>query len=104
MAGIATAAAGLLGLPHRLTAADIEISQDYIGPGYGEVTPDGREAIDLLAKTEGVLLDPVYTAKAMAALIDDVRHRRVAPGESVVFIHTGGLPAVFAYHEELVPH
>jgi 1-aminocyclopropane-1-carboxylate deaminase/D-cysteine desulfhydrase-like pyridoxal-dependent ACC family enzyme len=104
MAGIATAAAALLGLPHRLTAADIEISQDYIGPGYGEVTPDGREAIDLLAKTEGVLLDPVYTAKAMAALINDVRHGRTASGECVVFIHTGGLPAVFAYHHELVPH
>jgi 1-aminocyclopropane-1-carboxylate deaminase/D-cysteine desulfhydrase-like pyridoxal-dependent ACC family enzyme len=72
------------------------------GPGYGAVTPEGWEAADLLARTEGVLLDPVYTAKAMACLIADVRERRVASGETVVFIHTGGLPAVFAYRDELM--
>ncbi len=102
MAHIATQAATLLGLPHRLTAAEIEASEDYIGRTYGVVTPDGREAMDLLARTEGILLDPVYTAKAMAGLIDDVRQRRVAPGETIVFIHTGGLPAVFAYRDELM--
>jgi 1-aminocyclopropane-1-carboxylate deaminase/D-cysteine desulfhydrase-like pyridoxal-dependent ACC family enzyme len=102
MAQIASQAAALLGLPHRLKAADIDASEDYIGPAYGAVTPDGWEALDLLARTEGILLDPVYTAKAMAALIDDVRHRRVPGGETVVFIHTGGLPAVFAYRDELM--
>ena len=70
--------------------------------GYGAVTPGGREALDLLAKTEGILLDPVYTAKAMAGLIDDVRKRRVGPDEALVFIHTGGTPAVFAYRDELM--
>ena len=66
------------------------------------VTPAGREAMDLLARTEGILLDPVYTAKAMAGLIDDVRHGRVAPGAALVFVHTGGTPAVFAYRDELM--
>jgi 1-aminocyclopropane-1-carboxylate deaminase/D-cysteine desulfhydrase-like pyridoxal-dependent ACC family enzyme len=102
MAEIANRTAALLGLPHRLTAADIEASEDHIGPGYGAVTPGGREAMDLLARTEGLLLDPVYTAKAMAGLIDDVRRWRVPRGESVVFIHTGGTPAVFAYRDELM--
>ena len=102
LADIANRAAELLGLPHRLTAADIDAREDYIGPGYGQVTPEGRAAIDLLARTEGVLLDPVYTAKAMAGLIDDVRSGRVGRDEAVVFIHTGGLPAVFAYRDELL--
>jgi D-cysteine desulfhydrase/L-cysteate sulfo-lyase len=104
MAEVANGAAALLGLPHRLQGTDIHANEDYIGLGYGEVTPGGREAMDLLATTEGVLLDPVYTAKAMAALIDDVRRGRLEPGSTVVFIHTGGLPAVFAYHHELVRH
>jgi D-cysteine desulfhydrase family pyridoxal phosphate-dependent enzyme len=102
MAEVASQTAALLGLPQRLTAEDIEASEDYIGPGYGMLTPAGREAMDLLARTEGILLDPVYTAKAMAGLIDDVRGGRVAPGESIVFIHTGGTPAVFAYRDELL--
>jgi 1-aminocyclopropane-1-carboxylate deaminase/D-cysteine desulfhydrase-like pyridoxal-dependent ACC family enzyme len=101
-AEVANRTAALLGLPHRLTAADMDVSEDYIGPGYGQVTPDGREAMDLLARSEGILLDPVYTAKAMAALIDDVRRRRVAPGEMIIFVHTGGTPAVFAYRDELM--
>ncbi len=58
--------------------------------------------LDLLARTEGILLDPVYTAKAMAGLIDDVRQQRLAAKDLVVFIHTGGTPAVFAYRDELL--
>ncbi len=73
LAEVATASAALLGLPHRLTAADIDVRTDFIGAGYGAVTPAGREALNLLARTEGILLDPIYTAKAMAGLIDDVR-------------------------------
>jgi D-cysteine desulfhydrase family pyridoxal phosphate-dependent enzyme len=102
MAEVANKTAALLDLPHRLTAADIDATEDYVGPAYGAVTPAGREAMDLLARTEGILLDPSYTAKAMAALIDDVRRRRITPGEVVVFIHTGGTPAVFAYRDELL--
>jgi 1-aminocyclopropane-1-carboxylate deaminase/D-cysteine desulfhydrase-like pyridoxal-dependent ACC family enzyme len=102
MANIANQAASVLELPHRLSAADIDASEDYIGPAYGAVTPQGREATDLLARSEGILLDPVYTAKAMAGLIDDVRRRRTAPAGPLVFIHTGGQAAVFAYRDELV--
>jgi 1-aminocyclopropane-1-carboxylate deaminase/D-cysteine desulfhydrase-like pyridoxal-dependent ACC family enzyme len=102
MAEVANHAAALLGLPHCLKAGDIEASEDYIGAGYGTVSPAGRAAMDLLARTEGILLDPVYTAKAMAGLIDHVRHGRLGPSDVVVFVHTGGLPAVFAYRDELL--
>jgi 1-aminocyclopropane-1-carboxylate deaminase/D-cysteine desulfhydrase-like pyridoxal-dependent ACC family enzyme len=102
MAELANRAAALLDLPHRLRAADIEATEDYIGAGYGVLTPAGREAIDLLGRSEGILLDPVYTGKAMAALIDDVRRRRVRGDEVLVFVHTGGLPAVFAYRDDLM--
>jgi 1-aminocyclopropane-1-carboxylate deaminase/D-cysteine desulfhydrase-like pyridoxal-dependent ACC family enzyme len=102
IAHVANQTAELLGFPHRLTAADIDIRQDYIGPSYGAVTPAGREALDLLARTEGILLDPSYTSKAMAGLIDDVRQGRVARDKPLVFLHTGGTPAVFAYRDELV--
>lgn len=102
MADIANRAAMLLNLPHRLTAADIDASEDYVDPGYGLVSPGGREAMDLLARTEGILLDPVYTAKAMAALIDDLRKQRVPSGSIAVFIHTGGQPAIFAFRDALL--
>ena len=85
----------------NLTTADIDIRDDYIGEGYGVVTPGSREALALLARTEGILLDPVYTGKAMAGLIDDARHGRLGAGDQVVFVHTGGTPAVFAYRDEL---
>jgi D-cysteine desulfhydrase family pyridoxal phosphate-dependent enzyme len=102
MAAVANQTAQLLNLPHRLKPSDIDISLDYIGPGYGVVTAEGWEALQLLATTEGILLDPVYTAKAMAGLIDDVRHGRAPLEGPVVFIHTGGLPAIFAYRDELL--
>lgn len=102
LAQVANQTAELLGLPQRLTAADIDVRTDYIGPSYGQVTPAGREAMDLLARTEGILLDPIYTAKAMSGLIDDVRAGRLRPDETTVFIHTGGTPAVFAYRDELL--
>jgi L-cysteate sulfo-lyase len=102
LAEVGNATAALLGLPHRITAADIDIRDDYIGAGYGVVTPGGREALALLARTEGILLDPVYTGKAMAGLIDDARHGRLKNNDQVVFIHTGGTPAMFAYRDELV--
>ncbi|MCS7046699.1 MAG: D-cysteine desulfhydrase family protein [Gemmataceae bacterium] len=102
LAHVANQTAELLGWPHRVSASDVDISQDFIGPAYGTVTSAGREAIDLLARTEGILLDPSYTAKAMAGLIDDVRHGRIADGRPLVFLHTGGTPALFAYRDELL--
>jgi D-cysteine desulfhydrase len=61
-----------------------------------------REAIRLLARTEGILLDPVYTGRAMAGLLDQVRRGVIPPGETVLFWHTGGAPALFAYSQDLL--
>jgi D-cysteine desulfhydrase family pyridoxal phosphate-dependent enzyme len=92
---IANEAAMRLGLPERLELSDLITDQGYIGEGYGIPTPAGLEAISLVAKTEAILLDPCYTSKAMAALIDHVRTGQLAPSDTVVFLHTGGMPALF---------
>ena len=102
MARTASDAAALLGLPHRFGADDICYTDAQIGESYGRLTSAGREATKLLATTEAILLDPVYTSRAMAALIADVRSGVVPAGASVVFIHTGGTPAVFAFAEEML--
>jgi L-cysteate sulfo-lyase len=102
MAGWANAAAELLGLPHRLAPADIDYTGEQIGADYGRLTAAGREALHLLARTEALLLDPVYTARALAELITDVRSGRVPAGSAVVFVHTGGTPAVFAAGQEVM--
>ena len=94
---IANEAAGIAGLSVRVTEADLFTDQAYIGDGYGIPTAGCLEAIKLLAETEGILLDPVYTAKAMAALIDHARRGLLDPVVSVVFLHTGGAPALFAH-------
>jgi 1-aminocyclopropane-1-carboxylate deaminase/D-cysteine desulfhydrase-like pyridoxal-dependent ACC family enzyme len=104
MADVAGRSATLLGLPHRLSRDDVNLREDFIGPAYGAVTPECWEALRLLATTEGILLDPVYTAKAMAGLIHDAREGRLGRDDTVVFLHTGGLPAVFAYRDDLLPH
>ena len=95
-------AATALGLPHRITPAEVEINEEAIGPGYAKTSPEGAEALRLLAVTEGILLDPVYTAKAMAGLIADIHHQRIEPDDVVVFIHTGGTPVVFACPDEVL--
>ncbi len=96
---IAPATSEHLGSPPRF--AQIEVDDRFVGEGYGIPTPEGLAAIRLLARLEGLLLDPVYTGKAMAGLIAMVREGRFAPDENVVFLHTGGWPALFAYKEEL---
>jgi 1-aminocyclopropane-1-carboxylate deaminase/D-cysteine desulfhydrase-like pyridoxal-dependent ACC family enzyme len=100
----ASAAAELLGLPHRITPAEVDADENYVAPGYGLPSEAGREALDLLARSEALLLDPVYSAKALAALIADVRAGRYRPGSVIVFIHTGGVPAIFAEPEKVLPH
>ncbi|MEO7132586.1 MAG: pyridoxal-phosphate dependent enzyme, partial [Vicinamibacterales bacterium] len=92
---IANEAATRLGLVERLDLEDLVTDQGYIGDGYGIPTAEALEAIELLARTEAILLDPCYTSKAMAALIDHVRSGTLSPGETVVFLHTGGMPALF---------
>jgi len=93
--------ADLLRVDVLLDRADIVNQQKYIGPGYGQVTPESREAIRFLARTEGVLLDPVYTSKAFAALMDWTQRGDLDVTSRVVFLHTGGTPALFAYAEDL---
>lgn len=76
----------------------ITLWDDYFAPGYGKPNEEGLEAIKLLARLEGILLDPVYTGKAMAGLIDGVAQKRFKDEGPIIFIHTGGAPALFAYH------
>lgn len=78
--------------------ADIMLWDEYFGPGYGTPNEEGVEAITLLARLEGILLDPVYTGKAMAGLIDGINQNRFKDHGPILFIHTGGAPALFAYH------
>jgi D-cysteine desulfhydrase len=84
-------------LVFKLTKDAVLCFGDYVGPGYSLPTPGMVEAVKLLARTEAVLLDPVYTGKAMAGLIDQVRKGFFKTGENVVFVHTGGSPALYAY-------
>ena len=79
----------------RIARDDVMANCDYVGPGYGISTPASIEAIETLARLEGILLDPVYSGKAMAGLIDLARRGRFKKGENVVFIHTGGSVGLF---------
>jgi 1-aminocyclopropane-1-carboxylate deaminase/D-cysteine desulfhydrase-like pyridoxal-dependent ACC family enzyme len=96
---IAQDAAGLLGMDFRLARERYRILYDYVGPAYGAVTPECADAVRTVARTDGVLLDPVYTGKAMAGLIDLVRRGEIDKARTVVFLHTGGTPAIFAHPE-----
>jgi D-cysteine desulfhydrase family pyridoxal phosphate-dependent enzyme len=92
---IGNEAAARLELPERLELTDLFTDQEHIGESYGIPTKGALEAIALLARTEAILLDPCYTSKAMAALIAHVRGGQVAADETIVFLHTGGMPALF---------
>ena len=72
-------------------------NSDYVGPGYGLPTPGMRDAVKLVAREEGILLDPVYTGKGMDGLIDHVRKGFFAKESNVVFLHTGGSAGLFGY-------
>jgi L-cysteate sulfo-lyase len=87
----------LLGLRGQLPREAVVANCDYVGDGYGLPTPGMVEAVTLLARTEGLLLDPVYSGKGMAGLIDLVRKGRFKKDEDVVFLHTGGAVALFGY-------
>jgi D-cysteine desulfhydrase family pyridoxal phosphate-dependent enzyme len=89
-------AALLIEAPVRVDHAELTTDQRFIGEGYGIPTAECLEAIKLLARTEAILLDPCYTGKGMAGLIHDVRVGAIAPSETVVFLHTGGAPALFS--------
>ena len=106
IAELANDAARLLDLSADVAPDQVLVDGGYVGSGYGRATADGMEALALLARLEGVLLDPAYTAKAMAALIAAVRAGRYRADQAVVFVHTGGTPALFAYAgalEQMLP-
>lgn len=77
-----------------VTPDEFDLRLGYVGPGYGLASEAGAAAIEVMARTEGIFLDPVYTGKAFAGLLDLVRHKEI--GDRVLFWHTGGLPALFA--------
>ena len=87
----------------RAGAAPAHVDGGFVGPGYGVVTDEGIEAIRLFAQTEGILLDPVYTGKAAAALISGIRSGRFEDDRDILFLHTGGAPALFAHEPALTP-
>lgn len=97
---LATDTISLLGLDLTITEEDF-LNESYAGPGYGIPTEQGLEAIALVARTEGIFLDPVYTGKGMAGLLDHIRAGRIPPGP-VLFVHTGGIPAIFAYSRDIL--
>jgi D-cysteine desulfhydrase family pyridoxal phosphate-dependent enzyme len=92
----------LLGTPVTAKPEDLHIAHGFQGAGYGIPTEAGIEAIHLLARTEAIFLDPVYTGKAMSALLSHVRNGQFSPDESIVFIHTGGTPSVFVHRDLLL--
>ena len=101
VARLAAEIAAMIDLSAVFGTNDINVCDAVHAPGYGRLNGSVREAISMAARLEGLLLDPVYTGKAMAGLIAHVRKRRLGAGSRVLFIHTGGLPAIFAYGDKL---
>lgn len=97
---LAVKTAEKLGCPGVVAREDVVANTDYVGPGYGMPARDTLEAIDLFARTEGILLDPVYSAKGAAGLIDLIRKGHFRTGERVVFLHTGGAIGLTGYTHE----
>jgi D-cysteine desulfhydrase family pyridoxal phosphate-dependent enzyme len=92
---IANEAAELIGMKPDIPLEDV-VLKEYIGPGYAKPSEEGSAAIRFMAEHEGIFLDPVYTGKTFAGFLDLCKKGYFAPGENVVFIHTGGTPALFA--------
>ena len=97
-ADIANRTAHTLGLDLDVTPEDIVNDTDHVGAGYGIPSDAGNEAVRLFARTEGIVLDPVYTGKAAAGMIDHIRRGDFERDEIVVFVHTGGTPAIFTHN------
>jgi D-cysteine desulfhydrase family pyridoxal phosphate-dependent enzyme len=98
-----TGAASLLGIAESLSEAPIVVDDEYIGEAYGVPTAAGTEALKLLARSEGIILDPVYTDKGLSGLIGWIRQGRLSRSDTVIFLHTGGVPALFAHSHEIAP-
>ena len=96
---LAQATATRLGVARPVPASAVVADCSYVGGGYGVPTPGMIEAVRMVAQTEGILLDPVYSGKGMAGLIDWVRQGRFTRGQTVVFLHTGGSSGLFGYEQ-----
>jgi 1-aminocyclopropane-1-carboxylate deaminase/D-cysteine desulfhydrase-like pyridoxal-dependent ACC family enzyme len=98
---LAGRAAALLDLPASLAPDDFDVHDQYVGERYGATPPATLEAIKLAARSDAIFMDPVYTGKAFSGLIGQVRAGTLGPDDLAIFVHTGGLPIIFAYHEAL---
>lgn len=101
---LAKRTADYIGLGDIIERSDVVANCDYVGPGYGLPTPGMVEAVALLARTEGILLDPVYSGKGMDGLIDLIRKGHFSKDSDIVFVHTGGSAALFGYPDTLRLH
>ena len=100
---LASETADYLGIQGGIARERVIADDGYVGPGYGQATPEMVEAVKLMALNEGILLDPVYSGKGMAGLIDLVRRGVFTEQDNVVFLHTGGAAALFAYQDLFWP-
>jgi D-cysteine desulfhydrase len=98
---LAEETAAILGVMSGIPREVVTCLGDWVGPGYSLPTPEMVEAVRMVAREEGILLDPVYTGKAMAGLIGLIRQGRFRKGEHVLFVHTGGSPALYVYQDVL---
>jgi len=100
--GLATDTREFLGLPSEIVEGELKIFDDYVGPGYSIPTEEMADAVRIFARTEGILLDPVYTGKAAAGLLDLIQKGYFKKGEKVLFLHTGGSPGLYAYQDVIL--
>ena len=97
--GLAERTADYIGAAGTVQRNDIVANCDYVGDGYGIPTDGMLEAVSMLARTEAILLDPVYSGKGMAGLIDLIRNKEFSDDANIVFLHTGGAQGLFGYRE-----
>ena len=98
-AEIANQTARALGLDFTISPKDVVNFEGFVGERYGVPSEAGNEAVRLFARLEGIVLDPVYTGKCAAGMIAHIREGRFKPGDIVVFVHTGGMPAIFTWNK-----
>jgi D-cysteine desulfhydrase len=91
-----------VGVSSKIPAQAVRCYDAYVGPGYSLPTAAMAEAVRMLARLEGILMDPVYTGKAMAGLIDLVRKGAFQKDENILFVHTGGSPALHVYMSDIL--
>ncbi|MBC2849948.1 D-cysteine desulfhydrase [Cetobacterium sp. 8H] len=99
---LAKATAERVGVHGEITRDLVQVTDEYVGPGYSLPSDEMVEAVQLLARIEGILLDPVYTGKVMAGLIGMIREGKFKKEDNVLFLHTGGSPALYAYTETIL--